>query len=192
MKKTAFLLMSLLGVTPAYADDMSIIGSSSLASLNYKDADGETTLKDVMVPLTLGVEYQISKRHKLLGTIRQLDYDVDASTSGDMGMNVDASQINISWLRKMPLSREFKPWVGVGLRSSFVETTLRHTVDSDGFLEEVFNDTEDTLISINLIANVDWRIGRNGWAIDTRFIYDLPMGDGLSGFELSAGIKYNF
>lgn len=192
MKKAVSLLVCLFCISGAYAGDFALIGSTSFAAFTYDDSDGKTDSESVTIPVSVGVEYHVSKRNKVLGTWRMFDYDVDATTNGDMGADIDANQLNIAWLHKVPLSRAFKPWFGVGLRSSFVEASAKHKVDDEGFLIEVYEDTEDTLMSLNLIANADWRISRDGWYIDTRFVYDFPIGDGLQGYGVSAGLKYKF
>ena len=192
MKKAVVLVVCSLCCSSVFASDFSLVGSTSFASFTYDDSDGETDSETVTIPLMVGVEYHVSKKNKILGTWRQFDYDVDATTSNDLGANIEANQVNVAWLYKVPLSRQFKPWFGVGIRSSFVEATSKHLVDDEGFLIQVFEDTEDTLMSFNVIANADWRISRDGWYIDTRLVYDFPIGDGLQGYGVSAGLKYKF
>ena len=193
MKKTLLFIAVATVSTTSYArNDLSVSVSTTMAGYTYEDSDGESDSATFVIPITIGAEYELDRVNKLYASWRVIDEDIDATKSGDMGVTLEGSQLEASWLHKVRLARHFKPYVGFGIRTSFIEASSKHTVDDEGFLLETFESTEDTNLSAVFSVYSDWEISRDGWYIDTRFTYDIPFGDGLQGYAVSAGIKHEF
>jgi len=183
----SILLLPSLGIARNAHYNVGI--STGLYAYNYQDDKGETELESTTVPFTLFAEMETSRVNKVYIGLREFDLEVDATNSGNLGTNIESIQFEATWLRKFKMTRNFKPWFGVGIRSSLVETSLRHTVDRDGFLLETFNNTDNTFLALVLKTTADWEIGE-GWYINADASVDQPIGDGLQGFGFSLGIKY--
>lgn len=190
MRKSMCLAALLLSANAVAKDyDYAVGVSTTVANYSYEDADGETKSESVRLPIALFGEMKLSRVNKLFVGLRSIDFDTDASRSGDIGATIEGTQVEVAWLHKVRLARHFKPWFGVGIRSNILEVSDKHAVDGDGFLIEEFADTEDSFLSAVLKVNADWEIGE-GWFIDAGAAYDQPVGDGLSGYSVTTGIKY--
>ena len=132
---------------------------------------------------------ETSRLNKIYVGLRGFELDVDATSSGKLGANIESTQFEATWLRKFKMSRNFKPWFGAGIRSSLIEVSSRHTIDRDGYLLATFKHSESTFLAFVLKTTADWEIGE-GWYINADASFDQPIGDGLQGFGFSLGIKY--
>ena len=190
MKRMIFLSALLFSMNGMAKDFQYAVGvSTTVSNYSYQDTDGDTESTSVTVPLSIFGEMKVNRVNKLFVGIRAIDFDVDASTSGDMGVDVEGMQIEAAWLHKVRIARHFKPWFGIGIRTSIIDAKKKHEIDSDGFLVKTFENSEETFLGVVLKANADWEIG-DGWFIDAGAAYDQPIGDGVTGYNLSAGIKY--
>lgn len=193
MKNT--LLLPLLLLAPAAHSagiDYAIGAGVSYANIEYSDDDGDTVGETLVFPLRIFGELKMDKINKFQAGFRMVDFDIDATTDGDMGATFEGSQFDGAWLHQLRLGRDFKPWLGVGVRVSFLEVTGKHRVDQDGYLIERYEPVSETLLSPMAIAYYEWAIGRSGWFVDSSLTYEIPMSDGFEGIGAGIGVKCEF
>ena len=192
MKRLLFVPLSLAAATASAADlDYSFGISIDYASLQYEDDAGSTASESVVFPFRLYGELEMDTINSLVVGWRQIDYEVDASTS-DMGATFKGSQIDAVWLHQVRLGRDFKPWFGVGLRTSIVDVKGKHLVDEDGYLAERFEATSETQLAAIVQGYYEWQITRSGWYLNASVSYDAPFGDGFEAIGAGAGVKLEF
>ena len=193
MKKTAvsLLVTSVLVSTPAAARglDYAIGANGGYDSFQYEDDDGKTDSESRATPIRLFGELEVDKVNRVVVGWRAIDFDIDATVSGDMGATFEGHQIDASWLRNIRLAREFKPWLGLGMRTTALDVKGKHTVDKDGYLANRYEATSETQVALMLQGLYEWQISKSGWFINSSVTYDVPFGDGFEGFGLGLGIK---
>ena len=193
MKRLYFIPLVVAASVAHSADlDYSIGATIDYSVISYEDDDGTTDTESVVFPIRLYGELELDTVNSLVIGWRPIDFDVDATKSGDMGATFKGNQIDAVWLHQVRLGREFKPWVGVGLRTSMVDVKGKHLVDADGYLIERFDATSETQLAGLLEGYYEWQVTRSGWYLNAAVTYDVPLGDGFESFGASAGIKMEF
>lgn len=194
MKKTILALAIASFGTHALASDIdySVGASVGYGSISYEDDDGGTDTESLAFPFRLFGELKLDNINKFQVGWRRIDFDIDATESGDMGATFEGDQIDAVWLHQLRLGRDFKPWLGVGVRTSMVDVKGKHLVDEDGYLTTRFEATSETQLAAILEGYYEWQITRSGWYFDASLTYDFPFGDGFEGFGAGAGIKLEF
>ena len=192
MNKSLFCAGLLTLSSSALAEEgFSVSVNSTLAGISYEDTDGKTDTSSMAIPLTFAVDYVLDRSNKISASWRLIDNRIKAKV-GKVGATLNGHQLSLSWLRKMRLTRYVQPSLGFGVRSSFIEATNKFSIDDEGFLLNMLNDTEDTYLSAMLSVTNDWKISDQGWRFNTGFDYDLPLDNGIQGFTLLVGIKKAF
>lgn len=194
MKKIISALPLLFCAAASHSAELnySIGASVDYSNLKYEDDDGSTDTESVVFPVRIYGELELDTINSFVIGWRPVDVDVDATTSGDMGATFKGSQFDAVWLHQVRLGREFKPWVGLGLRTSMVDVKGKHRVDADGYLLERFEATSETQLAGLLESYYEWQLTRSGWYLNAAVTYDVPFGDGFESFGASAGIKMEF
>ncbi len=186
-------VVAMVWATQAFSkNDVAVSLSTAMAGYSFSDEDGKSDQDVFSIPVTLGFEYPMDRLNKLYVAWSMFNESIEATRQGDMGVTLEASQIEASWLHKIRLTHHVKSFLGVGIRTHLIEVTKKHKMDSDGFLAQRFEDSDTTLFSAVLSANADWEIVRDRWHLGTRVAYDIPVGDGLQGYLISIGIKHEF
>ena len=170
----------------------SIGASVDYANLTYEDGDGSTDTEAIVVPVRIYGELELDTVNSLVIGWRAVDYNVDATAGGDMGATFKGSQIDAMWLHQVRLGRVFKPWVGLGVRTSMVDVKGKHLADTDGYLTERFEATSETQLAGVVEGYYEWQLTRSGWYLNAAVTYDVPLGDGFESLGASAGIKMEF
>jgi len=172
--------------------DYSVGVSVDYSVIDYEDGDGSTDAETVVFPFRLYGELELDTVNSLVVGWRPVDFEVDATTGGDMGATFEGNQIDAVWLHQVRLGRDFKPWFGIGVRTSIVDVKGKHLIDNDGFLIERFEATSETQLAGLLEAYYEWQLTRSGWYINAAVNYDVPLSDGFESFGAGAGIKLEF
>lgn len=193
MKKILAALPLLFCAVSSHSADLdySIGVSVDYSNISYEDDDGSTDTETVVFPVRIYGELELDTVNSFVVGWRPVDYEVDATVS-DMGATFKGSQIDAVWLHQIRLGREFKPWVGMGLRTSMIDVKGKHMVDQDGFLIERFEATSETQLAALLQGYYEWQLTRSGWYLNAAVTYDVPLGDGFEGIGGGAGIKMEF
>jgi len=118
------------------------------------------------------------------------DFSLDASTT-HIGQQVEQKSIAFGIQKRVRFTRHTKPWFGIGLNVSQEQYTQRHTIDGDGFLDQTFNDREETVISINLQAMSEHEINKQ-FSLGLRAQYLRPVDEGVEGVSVSGIVLYKF
>lgn len=173
--------------------DYSIGVGVSNASIKYEDDNGTTASDTLVFPVRLFGELKMDKINKFQAGFRTFDFDIDATRQGDMGATFEGSQIDAAWLHQVRLSRNLRPWFGIGTRISFMDVTGRHRIDKEGFLVERYAPSSDTVIAGLVLGYYEWAIGRSGWYLDTSVTHEIPVsGDTFEGTGVGVGVKVEF
>jgi hypothetical protein len=193
--RNTLLALAVAGIgTTALAGDVdySVGVDVGYSSISYEDDDGSTDTENLAFPFRLFGELKLDRINKLQVGWRQLDFDVDATPSGDMGATYEGNQIDAVWLHQVRFGRNFKPWLGVGLRTSMFDIKGKHLVDHDGYLVDRFESTSETQMAGLLEGYYEWQLTRSGWYLNAALTYDVPIGDGFEGLGVGVGIKSEF
>ena len=111
-----------------------------------------------------------------------IDTDFDASTT-NVGQDVSGISISGIWRNRIPMSRHFKPWLGVGLSIDQIDYVNRYTVDGDGFLARSFTDRSETDLSLLLSTSLLFGNERSR-SFEADLTYKIPFDKGLEGISL--------
>ncbi len=154
-------LAVLASVGAAHAGEFGVTVYGS--SLSVDDSDGSTEGVSYLAPFN-GFYADSLKR--------DLKYQVEVFTDSvtlDAGVNQVGQQIKyqglgVSLQRRLRLSSEMKPWVGVGLDYVDVRYRERHTVDQGGFLANRYPDRSESGVNLVLNAASYWEFSHS-WDI---------------------------
>ncbi len=116
-------------------------------------------------------------------------FELEPSTQ-DVGQEVTSVSIETILQKGFNVSSEIKPYAGLGVGVGANDFTKRHTIDSDGYLAERYEDRSET--SFYLIANlgVATRKLDSGFFIGTSLSYKTPLEDGIEATELNLFFLY--
>ena len=188
MRRTLIIFTSwLIAMSNAQAERFAWMPSYS--SVSVSDPDGNT--KDFTGLLPFEFSYiGDGKRSRIVWGAAFYDFNIDATTS-NIGQDITGFEVNGVWAHKWAASRSFKPWLGIGFSASVLEFTSRHTIDTDGFLNQNFEDREDTIVNVILNATHEWSINKTFyWGVSLE--YKVPIGDGLDILALKGIGSYKF
>ena len=179
---------------PATAMDIdqsiTVIGSMSQYMLNEKEADTDS---DALATLGLGYQIQWDRINKVSMEWRPVDASFDAK-SNHLSADAEGNQISLYWSHKARLTRVFKPWLSVGIRTTSIDVSNKQRIDDDGYVVPTDTPIEDrsgTDVAVMAAASVDWSFSRD-WSAEWQVSYDQPLSDGLQGFGLAAMLRYQF
>ncbi|ERS88338.1 hypothetical protein Q672_10805 [Marinobacter sp. EVN1] len=193
-KMIAGAMLASIVVPQASADlwDIDTSAGVSPAVMIYesKEPEGTTPTETAVYPLTLTATFDINRINRVMADFRYVDIEFDAGDDG-VGATVEGYQLSTILQHQFRLSRNFRPWLGVGVVSTVFESTDRYRTDGDGFLLERYDDRDDTTLSGVANAALEWELSRD-WILATEARYELPFGDGLQGYGVSAGVRYKF
>ncbi len=146
--------------------------TAGAARLSVADPDGPTakaTAPDFGVVAMLGWARD---------TRLQLAADRQAATlaasTTDVGERVERTGVSLSYQERWRLSYHLKPWLGIGLGYAHEVDTLRHTIDSGGFLAAAYPDRAQGVYDAVVTADESWRWIR-GWRIGMVLCYQAPL-----------------
>ncbi len=109
-----------------------------------------------------------------------------AAGTRDIGQQIVRTGASLSYQERWRLSYRWKPWLGIGLGYVRENDTLRHTVDSGGFLATVYPDRAQSALDAVLTADSAWR-WIHGWRIGIDLRYDAPL-DRAATTVVAAGL----
>ena len=92
----------------------------------------------------------------------------------DVGEHVERTAGRISYQERWRVSYGWKPWLGVGLGYVRENDTLRHTVDSGGFLAAAFPDRSYASVDAVFSADSEWR-WTHGWRVGIALRFEAPL-----------------
>ena len=185
MKRIAVLM---LGLTLSVNAEAGKRGSesqfglgASVGSVSIDDPDGSTGSSFVIYPTFLYL-LNVSRDTRFVSDLLYLSYSLDASQS-EIGQKVASLSISGVYEWKKRVSRDFKPWIGVGLGYGSNSSKNRHTVDADGFLDDSFADRNSSGVSVILDVSTDINLNHTNMLLRGNFT--VPTYKGPGGFNLS-------
>lgn len=162
------------------------------AAMNYvsQEPEGDTDRELAVYPLTLSATFNINRINRIVTDLRYVDFDISAGNGG-IGVTVEGYQFSSMFQHQFRIARNFRPWVGGGVVSSILETTDRFRTDGDGFLIERFDDREETSLAGVVSAGLEFEITRQ-WYLAAEARYEVPFSEGLEGYGVAGGVRYQF
>lgn len=164
--------------------------SPAVVLFSIDDPDGDTDTFTGVQPIGITIIHDLNNKYRLMTNINIYEFDVDASTS-NIGQDVEGYQLGVSIQRMMRLARHLNFYAGVGAAYSDVEFTLRHLVDSDGFLTQQFPDRDESYFSLMANITKEFTITEH-IEIGADISYQHSFGDGVSGLKATVGLLYKF
>jgi len=175
MSPTWILALPLaLSVTTATADEPLRVGIiAGAGTYRVSDPAGPTSAAnapDVGVVATM--DWARDARLLFQGHYQQ--FTLDAGTR-NIGQHVKRVGVSASYQHLLRLTRDWKPWLGVGLEYTRETDSLRHTIDSGGFLAATYPDRSNSPLSAVLSASTEWAWTRD-WDLGFSLQYDAALG----------------
>ncbi len=179
------LLIFILSLNSAHAaDDDSVFKNlgfgPTIFSFSPEDPDGPTDSEFSFSLFNVFYLMDLGRDTRLFTNLSYIDYSVSASTS-NIAQDVSRYSIATVYQTRFRPSRNFKPWLGIGLSFSSEEFTKRYTVDSDGFLLQSYKDRSDSGVALELDFTNDVTL------FDTDLVFRIgftsSLYDGSSGFQ---------
>ncbi|MCF6257653.1 MAG: hypothetical protein L3J98_03390 [Gammaproteobacteria bacterium] len=192
----ALMLLLLLVAHPAYAalglpENTAKLGYAIGTAYVSVDDPADNTAKEwTLLPLTL------VHTDWLFGDIRywsELFYytAVLDATTNKVGQNVEQYGFRISLQKSLRMTRLWAPWFGVGIGTSRVTYTTRHTIDPDGFLLAAYPDREQTSVTLLLNIVSEWPLTRN-WDIGAKLEQAIPIDGDISESSALIMLLYRY
>ena len=160
--------------------------------MNYqsKEPEANTDWELITYPLSISVTFNLNRINRVVTDLRYADFDIPAGKGG-LGVSVKGWQLTTALQHRFRMTRNIRPWIGGGLVSSVLDVSDRHRTDRDGFLIERLSDRTDSTMSAIALAGLEWEITRY-WVFATEARYEVPFSDGLHGYGVGAGLRYQF
>jgi hypothetical protein len=181
MFKKVVVMSSLFVLSPVQAKeniiDWGVYGK--IGSYSVEDPEGSSGSEVVFLP-GAKVVFPISRRgRQFVAGVELIDFSLDASES-DVSQDVKGYRIWGGYEHQFSISRNFKIWTGAGLALDSVSYENRYTIDTDGYLDEEFDDRDESNAGITLYALTMFDMGRSSvWHPGIGVYIDSPFGDGV-------------
>jgi len=184
--KRAFVLLCIILPSLAFSREYGI--NVYFSTLSIDDQEGPTENVSQFSPLNF---YYADKLSFDTRYWTEIFYDsANLAAGGDnIGQGVSIYGFSGAWQKRFRFTNEIKPWAGVGLSYTKLAITARHTMDSDGFLEQRFSDLQNNNFDLYFVASNHWKLNQQ-WDIGavSRFVPPL-VGDVLL---FSVGISASY
>jgi hypothetical protein len=162
----------------------------SFFSMDIDDPDGSTDSASDFNAVGLCAKYDPSNVDRFFFMFERFDFDLDASTS-TIGQDIESTQYTLLYQRNLKLSRSLNRfYVGGGGFFGDLSASLRHTIDSDGFLNETFESRDESDFGLTLSVGADWELSES-LDLGANAFYQHSLNDGLSGFRVGITLLYN-
>lgn len=187
--KWIFALIPLLAAAAAVADEplrVGVLAGGAYTQITDPDGPTQTRFSPDLGVIAIA---DWARDARLFYQIRYQHFTLDADTQ-HIGQDVKRVGVSASYQHLLRLTRIWKPWLGVGLGYAHESDTLRHTVDSGGFLAQTYPDRTDSTFLAVLSASSEWRWTHN-WQLGFTLQYDAPLSaNGTSAIALDAEAVY--
>ena len=167
-----------LGVAPTY-----------YSGITVEDPNGPTDSTN-QFSLVLVAIIKVDKISRIYSELGQYDFKLDAGTD-KIGQKVGGYFYSGYYQRRFRITRNFKPWLGVGMAVNYLDFTARHNIDSDGYLSAVYPDRKGAVFNLGVNANYSFELSRR-WDFDVFLGYLHPIGDSIKSFRYGGALIYNF
>ena len=113
------------------------------------------------------------------------------ATSTDIGQNISSFGVRFSLQKSFRLTKSWSPWFGAGVDVSSTKYSARHTMDSEGFLLQQFDDRDE--IGVSLLVNFvsEWVLHKE-WSFAAKLEQSIPLSDGITQFSAMAVLLYRY
>lgn len=120
-----------------------------------------------------------------------VDNSEHKATETEIGQEMERFGVRAIVHRPLYLSNKYNLWAGGGLQLTQEKYTLRHRIDSDGFLVQSFGDRTQTSLALVLDMVNEWQIDTR-WNVGGRLRYSFALGDGADDLAASVVFLYRF
>lgn len=191
------LFMLVLGVEPSAAVPLGL--PPSTAKLGYSaayvrasvdDPDGDTQTASGVQPLGLVYTDWLIGDFRYWSELYYYATELDAATNR-IGQDVKRYGVRFSAQKNLRFMQAWAPWLGLGLDVSQANYSNRHTVDSEGFLADSFDDRDE--VAVSLLVNVisEWSVAGN-WSVGLKLEQSIPISSDISEFLVSGAVLYRY
>jgi len=118
-----------------------------------------------------------------------VDSSEHSATETKIGQEMERFGVRAIVHRQLYLSNKYNLWAGGGFQLAQEKYTLRHQIDSDGFLVQSFSDRKRTSLALVLDMINEWQINTR-WNIGGRLRYSFAFGDGADDLAASVVFLY--
>jgi len=181
----------LLFAGSSYAANESFrFGFMPVYSMYYlHDPDGPTVAKGNITPVSAVGIYDWGRDARIFAHVYYADFTLPASST-NIGQNVKQYGFDGSYQIMWRLTRNFRPWFGLGLGFANETYTTRHTVVS-GYVPPGGSYPDRTVENFYGVLNASnqWRLSRF-WDMGVHLQLEKPTGDGAR--VIRAGIYFVF
>jgi len=160
------------------------------AFLQVNDPDGDTRPEWNVQPVNLIYTDWLFGDIKQWTEIYYFDSSLDAS-SNDIGQNINSVGVRFSLQKSFRVTTSWSPWLGVGVNVSSTKYTARHTVDSDGYLLQQYNDRDEFGVSLLINFVSEWILGKE-WSVAAKLEQSIPLSDDITQFSAMAVLLYRY
>ena len=113
------------------------------------------------------------------------------ATPTKIGQDAKRFGMRLSFQKNLPITPKLSTWFGAGIDLSQEKLTTRHTVDSDGFLTEVFPDRKEITLAgiINVVG--EWPL-KDNWIIAAKLEQSIPINGYLKESLAAVTLLYRY
>ena len=155
MNRYFLIALFLIGTTAHAERDWHIGWLGGVTNYSIDDPFGPTQSKSKFLWKDVVGLYDLSRDRRVFGMLSDNSYTVDASPT-EIGQDAARKAGLLAYQFNFRLSREFKPWVGLGVGYASESYKPRYTVTSTGFLKAHFPDRDVDGAFVLANASAQW------------------------------------
>ncbi len=187
--KWIFALCGTLCAAPALADEplrIGIVAGAGYYEINDPAGPTQTTYAPDLGFIAIA---DWARDARLFYQAHYQHFTLDAGTA-NIGQDVKRASVSVSYQHLLRLSHPWKPWLGIGVGYAHETDSLRHTVDSGGFLATTYPDRSNSEVDAILSVSSEWRWTQQ-WHLGFTVQYDAPLSSsGTRALTLDATVDY--
>lgn len=183
---------TILGIfVPFFAcADISVGYGIGYDNLHVNAAIGNSTSATSTTPFHLFYMSRYARDARWYAEYSKSDFHFKGDVT-NVGQNVSYTSLNAGWQTQFAVSRDFKPWLGLGLGGQSAKLSNRHTTLANGFLNQTFPDEEVSTLQWFVDASHDFALSEQTF-LNTRIQYVSPTSNGVGYYGITGVFMYQF
>lgn len=160
------------------------------AHVSIDDPNGNTEDKWGVQPITLVYSDWLFSGFRHWAELYHYETSLDSSVT-NVGQDVDRTGFRVSLQKNFRVGKTFSPWIGGGLDVSKVEYSVRHTKDSEGFLEARYGDRDEVAVSFVFNVMSEWSLMRD-WSIGAKLEQSIAVESDISDTLATINLLFRY
>ncbi|MCW9023061.1 MAG: hypothetical protein OQK73_00120 [Gammaproteobacteria bacterium] len=162
----------------------------SFDTYSVDDPNGSTSQSSDISPFHLFYFSKINRDSRWYAEFYKTDFKLAAGVN-TIGQKVETSALVLGYQQRFVFTKWLKPWAGFGVVTAKDTITARHTIDSDGYLDQTYSDRAITSFSAVVNGTIELELNKKfNFGLRGQYLHSFD--NSIQGFSAGAMLLYKF